>query len=89
MLHLNKRALQRIPRGIAPDTIILCGWSGCEAPVRFGRLVCAAHLDAIDNAMELNRNRQCSDCGEPSLFGGLAHKRGALSADRRRDGAVC
>jgi hypothetical protein len=32
---------------LAPDSIVPCGWPGCEVPVRLGRLVCAAHLDQV------------------------------------------
>lgn len=56
-----------------PDTIVPCGWPGCEVPVRLGSLACAAHLDEMNIAAQLCRDRRCPDCGEPSSFGVLLH----------------
>jgi hypothetical protein len=51
---------------LTPDTIVPCGWPGCEMPVRLGRLVCDAHLDEMNIAAQLRTDRRCPDCGEPS-----------------------
>jgi hypothetical protein len=59
---------------LTPDTIVPCGWPGCEARARLGRLVCAAHLDEMNIAAQLRSDRQCPDCGEPSLFAVLLHE---------------
>jgi hypothetical protein len=32
---------------LTPDTIVPCGWPGCEVPVRRERLACPAHLDQV------------------------------------------
>ena len=48
---------------LTPDTILPCGWPGCENPVRLGRLVCAAHLDEMNIAAQLRRDGWCSDWG--------------------------
>jgi len=54
-----------------PDTVVPCDWPGCQVPVRLGSLVCAAHRDEMNIAVQLNRDRRCPACGEPSLFGVL------------------
>jgi hypothetical protein len=59
---------------LTADTIVPCGWPGCEVQVRLGKLVCAAHLDEMNIAAQLRRDRRCPDCGELSLFGVLLHK---------------
>ncbi len=59
---------------LTPDTIVPCGWPGCEVPVRLGRLACDPHLDELSIACQLRRDRRCPDCGEPSLFGVLLHE---------------
>jgi hypothetical protein len=59
---------------LTPDTIVPCGWPDCDVPVRLGRLVCAAHLDEMNIAAQLRRDRRCPDCGKPSPFGVLLHE---------------
>jgi hypothetical protein len=65
-----------------PDTIVPCGWPGCEVPVRLGRPVCAAHLDEMNIAYQLRRDRRCPDCGEPSPFGVLLRRCGSQEEGR-------
>ena len=59
---------------LTPDTIVPCGWPECQVPVRLGRLVCGAHLDEMNIAAQLRRDRRCPDCGERSLLGVLLHE---------------
>jgi hypothetical protein len=59
---------------LTPDTIVPCGWPGCDVPVRLGKLACDAHLDEMNIAAQLSRDRRCPDCGEPSPFGVLLHR---------------
>ena len=59
---------------LTPDTIVPCGWPGCEVPVRLGKLACDAHLDEMSIAAPLRRDRRCPDCGESSPFGVLLHQ---------------
>ncbi|MGD0985306.1 MAG: hypothetical protein ABSA65_16065 [Acidimicrobiales bacterium] len=59
---------------LTPDTIVPCGWPGCEVQVRLGSLACAAHLDEMNIAAQLSRDRRCPDCGEPSPFGVVLHE---------------
>jgi hypothetical protein len=59
---------------LRPDTIVPCGWPGCQVPVRLGRLVCDTHFDEMNIAARLSRDRRCPDCGEPSPFGVLLHE---------------
>ena len=56
---------------LTSQTIVPCGWPGCEVPVRLGRLACAAHLDEMNIAAQLSRDRRCPECGELSPFGVL------------------
>jgi hypothetical protein len=67
---------------LTPDTIVPCGWPGCDVPVRLGRLVCGAHLDEMNIAAQLSRDRLCPNCGEPSPFGVLLH---ACATEQRSD----
>jgi hypothetical protein len=39
---------------------------------RYGPTSC--HLDEMNIAYQLHRNRHCPDCGEPSPFGLLLHE---------------
>jgi hypothetical protein len=59
---------------LTPDTIVPCGWPGCDVTVRLGRLVCVTHLGEMSIAALLRRDRRCPDCGEPSPFGVLLHE---------------
>jgi len=59
---------------LIPDTLVPCSWPRSQVPVRLGRLVCAAHLDEMNIAAQLSRDRRCPNCGEPSPFGVLLHR---------------
>ncbi len=61
---------------LTPDTVVPCGWPGCEVSVRLGRLACDAHLDEMNIAAQLSTDRRRPDCGEPSLFAVLLHECG-------------
>jgi hypothetical protein len=65
---------------LRPDTIVPCGWSSCDVPVRLGRLICAAHLDEMNIAAQLSTDWRRPDCGEPLLFAVLLHECGASPA---------
>jgi hypothetical protein len=59
---------------LTADTIVPCGWPGCDVQVRLGMLVSAAHLDEGDISGQLRRDRTCPDCGACSPFGVLLHR---------------
>ncbi len=59
---------------LTSNTIVPCGWPGCDVPVWLGSLAFAAHLDEMNIAAQVREGRSCPDYGEPSPVGVVLHE---------------